>query len=113
MSGGGTVLRAVDVSLKVLDAHAHGEGLAFERHAQVAQELEDVAGGMSAGEDEGVRAETLLHEKAGRLSALEQHRLDARRGGAARHVDAHEPRAEADLAAKLAYARADVVDDTR
>ena len=113
VAGGGTVLRAVDVSLEVLDAHAHGESLAVERHAQVTQELEDVASGMSASEDEGIRAEALLHEKAGRLSALERHRLDVRRGGAARHVDAHEPRAEADLAAKLADARADVIDDAR
>ena len=66
----GPVLRAVDIPLQVLDAHAHGEGLALQGDAPSVQQLEHVAGRVPAGDDDVCSGQTLLDDEAGVGSLL-------------------------------------------
>ena len=52
MTGCTAVLSAIDIALQMLDADAHGKGLAGEGNAEPVGELKDIACGMAAGEDQ-------------------------------------------------------------
>ncbi len=53
MTGVFAVLHLVDQALRMLDAHAEGEGLGFEAHAAIVQEVKHVAGRVAGGEHDG------------------------------------------------------------
>ena len=101
--GGGAIERSVDIGLQVLDAHAHGERLAFERDAAMLEEGEDVARGVTAGEDDGAGGD--VHG-----AALVGHG-DAADGAARIELDVGDLRAKAHLSAVRANAGDDVGDD--
>lgn len=48
----GAIEGTVYIHLQVLDAHAHGEGLALERDAEAGEHFEYIASGMAASEDD-------------------------------------------------------------
>ena len=60
VAGSGPIERAIYVGLQMLDAHAHGKGLALHGNAAVAQKLEHVAGGVAAGQRHGRDLDALL-----------------------------------------------------
>ncbi len=101
------VLRAVDVRLQVLDARPHGEGLALEREGAAAQQLEDIACGVPAGEDDARGGDALLRCGA----AVARLDGDSARRPVRRAVDVDQAAAEADLAPEVADALDDPGDD--
>ena len=52
MARRGAIEGTVYIRLQVLDAHAHGEGLALERDAEAGEHFENIASGMAASEDD-------------------------------------------------------------
>ncbi len=80
----------------MLDAHAHGEGLSGELHTGVLEELEDIAGRVTARKDDG----------AGRHEFLARPCAHAHCGNGAELValDSRERAAELDRSSKLANA---------
>ena len=62
-----TVLRTVDERLRMLDAHAHREGLALEREPPIAGELEDVTRRVPARDDDARGFDHLTRTCAGIL----------------------------------------------
>ena len=102
MSGGRPKERAVHVALEVLDAHAHGEGLALELDVCVAKKLKDVACRVSACKNHigcpyGLFASALLQSHATYLSPAE--------------FPTREPCAKANLSTQLLDASRDAGDD--
>ena len=105
MSRRGAVLGAVHVALQVLHARTHGEGLALQLKAAGVQELEDVAGGVAAGEDHGIAGDSIGRDgTARRVGGLHGDAAYLARRPA---LDVREPAAEAHRAAQRPDARND------
>ena len=100
------VERPVDVRLEMLDAHAHREGLALHGHTAPAQQLEDVARGVTAGEDHAARLDALLVLDAGVIGPHERDGAHAPAGD----VEVAHAAAGADLAPRLLDLTDDVGD---
>ena len=94
---GGSVERAVDVRLEVLDAHAHRKGLALHGHPVLAQQRKDVARGVAAGEDHAVRGDELLAHESVFAHGGERDASD----GAARYVEVAHAAARTNLSSCL------------
>ena len=71
-----SVLGAVDLCLPVLDAHAHGEGLALHRDAEAVQHLKAVAGRVADREDQAAAGDGLGLSAVGERRAGEGPVLD-------------------------------------
>jgi hypothetical protein len=79
VTGERAVLHGVDLRLRVLDAHAHGEGLERELDAVRGEPAEDVAGGVSGGEHDGLGVDhrAVGEADADRAAAAEEEAIDA------------------------------------
>ncbi len=96
----GVVLYGVDETLRVLDAHAHCEGLGFETHAAAVERVVDILGRVARGEHHG-RA---LDRIAVRRHAAQTPALD---------LEARDLASEAYLSARGGDGAADVAYDAR
>ena len=64
MAGGLPVLRTVDELLRMLDAHAHGKGLAGHVRPGLANHLEGVTRGVPAGQHDAIGGEDFRRSRA-------------------------------------------------
>ena len=106
---GGTPEGTVDVGLEVLDADAHGKGLALQEDALASEQLKDVAGGVAAGEHDVAGGHAFLGRRPVLPGRLQGDGGDARRIGAG-DLEVGQAATAAQLTAQVLDAAGDVRD---